>query len=72
MKRIPVCEPCLAGNEEKYVKDAIETALNEITTRTRGRFVDKNNQLFQSFYLEKEDFEYVPDAESADAVEESG
>jgi perosamine synthetase len=43
--RIPVCEPFLAGNEKKYVNEALDT--NWISSR--GKFVDQFERRFADF-----------------------
>jgi len=46
---IPVCEPLLAGNERKYIDEAIDT--NWISSR--GKFVDKFENDFATFCIVK-------------------
>ncbi|MCB0309330.1 MAG: DegT/DnrJ/EryC1/StrS family aminotransferase [Bdellovibrionales bacterium] len=45
MKKIPVCEPLLNGNESKYVAEAIET--NWISSS--GKFIEAFEQMFSSY-----------------------
>ena len=44
-KNIPVCEPLLAGNEKKYINEALDT--NWISSR--GKFVDQFENMFAEF-----------------------